>query len=80
MTIVIERFQPSIIRLTLLKSTWPRNYKTIFKLSSAEHEICSANRSQTIANSFSPNNIAEQDFFSAIKYENANYYCYFHIY
>ena len=34
---------------TKCAKTWPRGYKTVFMLNSAEHEICPANKYQ-IAN------------------------------
>ena len=60
--------------------TWPRGYKTLFMLNSAEHEICLANKSQilTIANYFLLNT-AKHENFSATKYENANNSWHFHI-
>ena len=62
-------------------AVWPRGYKKIFMLNSAEHEIVLLInlRFLTIANSFLLY-IAEHENFSANKYENANNSWHFHIY
>ena len=40
----------SVIELPVASQNWPRGYKTFFMLNSAEHEICTANRSQITNN------------------------------
>ena len=53
----------------------PRGYKTFFMLSSAEHEIFPANKSQTTNNcKFFLAKHSEHENFSANKYENANFH------
>ena len=62
-------------------SIWPRGYKTIFMLNSAEHEICPANKDQITDNcNFFLLNIAEHENVSDNKFENAKYRWPFHIY
>ena len=57
---------------------WPRVYKTFFLLNSAQHETCSANKSQITYNR--KFYLEEEEEFFYNKYENANCHWHFRIY
>ena len=62
-------------------NTWLQSYKTFFLLHSVEHEFFLQINLKLLAIAISfLKNIADNEYFSANKYENANYCWHFHIY